>query len=256
MENQYKTERQIISYFMLQNLSTLNSYVGKTENRICDFCKMTHRENHILIKKYGYTLTLCYICQNFYNNQIIIINKHQGISNPFGIIEHKLEVTIRINQQVIFFNKIQIKKECFNYIGLINEPWYQRNVTIHCQLCRNDLKYYQSRCKQCYNYSYKLSCVYNLLLLTHWIEHKDILTHIIYNFIFLIKPDNFDIDYMFIYNTLYNVKPVIKNIVESKIQTDIVEKTDELDLITEDNVDFYLEDDYQDEDLGYWDDES
>lgn len=104
-ENSLKTHKEVITYFMLQNLSKLNSYESKIQNRKCDFCNKIHYEKHIIIKKYGFEFFLCCHCRLYYNYQKMIINPHQGYSHPFGLIENKLEVSVKINNQVVFFFK-------------------------------------------------------------------------------------------------------------------------------------------------------
>lgn len=155
------------------------------------------------------------------------------------------------NITVKYFYRAVFLTTSFNYIKNIIEPWYQQNRHACCQYCEQHDKFYNSMCKECYEYSYQLTGLYKLFLLSHCIE-KDLYINILYHYFLEL---NFNlIDIKIIYTILNPQKEIVEQIhfEEKLIEKDLIEE----DLITENNVDFYLEDIQQDDDLGYWDDDS
>lgn len=257
INNIKKTLRELIAYYQLNPLPKNIGFDKKQAYRLCHFCEKYHDQKHFFIQKYDKVLILCQFCKNNHQPQNVYINHNTNLSDTFkGLVDHKLQIAVKVNQNVILFYKSIFKQISYCYINIIQEQWFQRNSTSLCEYCKNDVKYFNSMCKQCYHYSYQSSKLYNLFYISTILD-KTIYSHIFYQFLMQIDINQFD--FMFIYNFINNVKPIINY---SLITNDITKISsssssfeDDCDLITEDNVDFYLEDIQQDEELGYWDDE-
>jgi len=192
---------------------------------------------------------VCHHCQNNLHQQLVI-NNNQGVAdNEKGLIENKIEVGIN-HHTINFFYKLTFKKEQFNYITMINEKWWQTMKT-DCSYCHRYPKYNHSACQSCYKHCYNQ--FYNQWLVKYQLVQTlfdtDVTCYLLYYFL-----DIFNVKYSIIYK-LFNPTYIITITIDDIYFPEFEEPVFEKDLITADTLDFYLEDEIKDDELGYWSDD-
>lgn len=214
------------------NLSKMGSY--------CNFC-VKYKTSYC----FNYDGESFCVCMDCYNKQspytnIYVNNK---FTDPYYAVSYILN-----DKGYHFFYRMIVHEDVFNFKNIVQQPWYQLTKNNICIQCEQNVKYYNSWCKPCYDFAYDQ--LYNKDLCKYYlIKHFNIITdiiHIISNLYLMI------ID--------FPINPILKPKVIEPIapikQIDILPDEDLIseDWITEDNVDEYLDNDVDDE-LGTWSDD-
>lgn len=213
----------------------------------CPFCNQ-HKKSTV-INQCGHQFSVCDTCLDEPKTNHQIYTNVKFATYDINSVEHILSK----DKIVIFYRSV---KDLEDFICILNEPWFQVTRSPMCQYCCNGVKYHGSKCKNCYDFYYhrlynQLLCKYNFI---KKLFMSDIAVLIINNLLYVLG-----------WSISYRIITPKKEIIEmkvgkvEKIEEVEVEKVEEIyeDLITEDNVDEYLEDiPYQYDDLcADWSDE-
>ena len=221
----------------------------------CVFCN-TYKRCDLCVKN-SHSYGVCGVCRytpSPYTN-IYINTKFEGLIETVDyILSHQ-------GNYYYFYHRI-VKQEDFNYEKIIHQSWYQIQNTKMCDQCHQSQKYYQSWCKPCYDFAYdeiynQHLCKYELIkTFSIPIELINIMMELYLLILNIPIPLNMTIKAKPLKSqvkltALEKVKvTAVENVIE-ELEEDLEE-----DLITEENMDFYLEDPSYDDELGTWSEES
>ncbi len=230
-----------------------------TETNYCTFCLCYKPSKKCKIS--GEWFGVCDNCR-FLQVDDGDIYTNDKFEDPVQTVEYILHH----NYRYYFFYHIIVKEENFNYPIMIHQPWFQITKEPLCSTCYQENKEYHSWCKNCYHFAYDQFfnhhlCKYDLI---KQFELPMDLANVLMNQ--YLSFYNIDIKCELLGKLVRNESLIpVENgsLIPKNIQLTIVQieietsESDELetDLITEDNVSEYLEDDYEDDALGTWSDE-
>ncbi|HSW76422.1 MAG TPA: hypothetical protein VLG50_05230 [Candidatus Saccharimonadales bacterium] len=195
----------------------------------------------------------CYLCSSQYKR--VIKPNELFVNNIANIKQFKQINAVRVlssNQYQLLYS-LQHDNEWFIYNQLVIRPWYQ--IEHHrCMWCyKKENQHFPSMCYECYQFSlshFFTHCILPLLYFDKYLV-QDII-NIIYSLL------------LQLYNLKVNLvkQDVVKHnlVKQDAVKQDVIQhliKQEDDDLITEDNVDFYIYDpvEHDYDGLGTWDDD-
>lgn len=216
--------------------------------RCCTFC--AQYKPSIRCHYNGEYFGVCDDCINIKSDNYFIYTNykfHDSIQTVEYILYHQ--------NRYYFFYHIIVNEKDFNYPTIIHQPWFQITKDTLCSACHQQDKYYNSWCKGCYDFAYDEFFKHHLCKhdLINQLLLSDLANIIMNQYLALLNIN--------ICCELLGIKRAILDLKENAIHEkhdNVDEESDEIletDLITEDNVDTYLEEDFYDDELGTWSDE-
>ena len=257
-QDELKNRHVILCYLDYQRIFNILPK-NKGKGTYCPFCN-TYRKSTTFYFN-GEEFNVCDQCRytpSPYTN-IYINEKFEGL-------KYTVDYILTYQHKLYYFYHMVVKQEDFNYQKIIYQPWYQMTSSQLCDQCQQHDKYYHSYCKSCYYFAYHE--IYNQHLCKYaLIKNFQMpleLINMIMDLILLIINIKVSVDQLYF-------KPITKLDIDlnkidldNKVEEDLnkidldnkVEEVEE-DLITEDNMNFYLsDDDYEvDAELGTWSDD-
>lgn len=251
------TFSELIAYIHMFGMSRIQTREYRNNTyAYCVICSKMKFEKFDHFSSGGCTHDVCSACMTSQNLANFYVNHDSGNGDTFeGLIEHKLDVGLKIGSKMHFLYHSTFKLEKFNYKMILFEPWYHqavkqvKNGVVLCKLCKNNKRHLNSTCLICLNYSYKISFEFVIkgwLMLKNIFDNIDVLCVI---FSRLLKMLDYNIKSAHIYS-FYQHKLIVKletPLIQS--QPGIIKDDEDFlytdkDLITEHTLHKYIDHDY------------
>lgn len=254
MHMRYYSDKTIFynnEYELCLKLTLTNMLRTRHANTLCNFCGIV---KNVRETNYGF-----YCCDKCYFDlgKITFIHNIRPKASFGMVLEEGIDYAYKLHNKVIFLCRTTLNITKYSLIHDIyfdKLSWFNQNK-YHgkCNFCHVNHKFYDSSCKQCYEYARQLFLT--IWVISNMTEVNDVNAYILYLYIYFISGD-------IEYDVILNVKDAPK---KEKIIDEIKEEITE-EKSSEESIDVdYIMDNYEelyglndqeqvDDELGYWGD--
>lgn len=153
----------------------------------CDICGSEKDDRFIIFRFGNYSVFKCNSCFSDNKNQDLYINQKSQNDLIKDNPRYKIDITFLRDDDIVFLYRYVSTISVFQYEFVITKTWYgylERFST--CYHCNRHPAYINSYCKFCYDFSYQLSQLNKIMLLSDSFDN-DIFNNILYYYSNLIN---------------------------------------------------------------------